>query len=125
MKRIAVLALCIAMLLVFAACGSGNSESGQKTGNYFMVGDYEELLAPYLWLDMREKTFALGESSIISYAEVGAFETEGNKLIATSQSTTYIFEIKNESTLVLIDNGADKGLVLPNNSEFVYSEKYR
>jgi len=124
MKRFLLMILCLAVLLL-TACGSGNSESGLKTGNYFMVGDYEELLAPYLWLDMREKTFALGESSIISYAEGGTFETEGNKLIATSQSTTYIFEIKNESTLVLIDNGADKGLVLPNNSEFVYSEKYR
>ena len=122
MKRIAVLGLCIAMLLAFVGCGSGKTEGNLKSGNYYMVGDYEEYLTPYIWLDTEENTFSLGEGHILSYAEIGTFEIEGNKLIATSQSTTYIFEIKNESTLVLIDNGADKGLVLPNNSEFLYSE---
>ena len=83
------------------------------------------MLTPYLWIDTDENKFALGAGSIISYAEHGTYEIADGKVIATSQSTTFEFEIKDNNTLVLIDNGDNEYFKIPINTQFVYSEDLR
>ena len=92
------------------------------SGNYYAVGDYEEMLTPYLWLDTNENRFSFGAGSIISYAENGTYELVDGKIVATSQSTTFKFEIKDQNILVLIDSGDNDFFKIPINTQFVYSE---
>ncbi|MBQ8165160.1 MAG: hypothetical protein IJZ94_05030 [Clostridia bacterium] len=40
-----------------------------------------------------------------SYAEHGFFEIRDEKLIATGELASFVFKIKNNNKLVLIDNG--------------------
>ena len=121
MKRIAVLALCIALLGVFAGCGSGNVEIELKDGTYFLDGDYQEFLTPYLWLHPEDQTFHHGAGTIFSYAERGSYVIEGNQLIATSQNTIIVFEIQDENTLVVVNNGDSEAFRPPMDGKFVYS----
>ena len=83
------------------------------------------MLTPYLWIDTDKNEFSLGAGSIISYAERGTYEIADGKVIATSQSTTFEFEMKDNTTLVLIDNGDNEYFKLPINTQFVYSEDLR
>lgn len=122
MKRIISLAICLALFLSFPGCGTDRSDIKLTSGNYYLVGDYEEHMTPCLWLDMDENTFALGAGVAVSYAEHGSFEINDGKLTATSQSTTFVFEIKDSQTLVLIDSGDKEFLQLPENAEFVFKE---
>ena len=55
-----------------------------RSGSYYAVGDYEEMLTPYLRLDTDQKTFSFGEGSVISYAERGNYAVVDETVIATS-----------------------------------------
>lgn len=92
------------------------------SGNYYAVGDYEEFLTPYLWLDTSENRFSFGAGSVISYAENGTYEIVDSKIIATSQSTTFEFEIKDKNTLVLTDNGNNEYFKIPISTQFAFSK---
>ena len=87
-----------------------------------MVGEYEEYLTPYLRINAEDNTFSLGQGAIVSYAERGSFEIQNGKVVATSQSATYIFEIKDSKTLILVDSGANEFFKLPENVAFILSE---
>lgn len=50
------------------------------------------------------------------------YEVENGTIIATSQSTTFEFEIKDKNTLVLIDNGDNEYFKIPINTQFVFSK---
>ena len=115
--------MCLLILPSFAACNSDTTSV--LSGNYYAVGDYEEMLTPYLWLDTNENKFSLGAGSIVSYAENGFYEIVDGKIIATSQSTTFEFEIKDENTLVLIDNGDNEFIKIPINTQFVFSKELK
>jgi hypothetical protein len=93
-----------------------------RSGNYYAVGDYEEMLTPYLGLDTDQKTFSFGAGSVISYAERGNYAVVDGSIIATSQSTTFQFEIVDKNTLILIDNGDNEYFKIPVNTQFVFSE---
>ncbi|MEE1198414.1 MAG: hypothetical protein U0K54_04630 [Acutalibacteraceae bacterium] len=123
MKRMICCLICLLILFSFAGCNSDTSHV--CSGSYYAVGDYEEMLTPYLWIDTDKNEFALGAGSIISYAEYGTYEIADGKVIATSQSTTFEFEIKDNNTLVLIDNGDNEYFKIPINTQFVYSEDLR
>lgn len=125
MKQYTYILVCIFLIFAIVGCSSNNDTITLASGNYYIVGDYEEHMTPYLWIDAEEHTFSLGAGSIISYAERGSFEINEGKLVATSQSTTFVFEIKDNKTLILIDSGDDEYFKLPSNSEFVYSEELR
>lgn len=125
MKRYALIGVFIFLLVAIVGCNANNSTITPTSGTYYVTGDYEEDLTPYLWLDTKDNTFALGSGSVVSYAERGSFEIKDEKLIATSQNTTFVFEIKDKKTLVLIDNGDNEFFKLPNNAEFVYNDKLR
>ena len=44
------------------------------------------------------------------------------KIVATSQNTTFEFEIEDKKTLVLIDNGDVDGFKIPVNTKLVFSK---
>ena len=120
MKRIFCSLVCFLILFSIAGCNSDTCPV--RSGNYYAVGDYEEMLTPYLRIDTDKNEFSLGAGSVISYAEHGTYEITDGKVIAASQSTTFKFEIKDKNTLVLIDNGDNDYFKIPVNTQFIYSE---
>ena len=122
MKRIFSFVVCLFVVFSAAACTSDNNSLSLLSGNYYAVGDYEEMLTPYLRLDTEENSFSFGGGALISYAENGTYEVIKRKIIATSQSTTFEFEIIDEKTLVLTDNGDNEYYKIPINTRFVFSE---
>mgnify|MGYP006974611650 CR=1 FL=1 len=120
MKRILCFLICLLMLFSFVGCDSDTTPV--LSGNYYAVGDYDEMLTPYLCLDVNENTFSLGAGSVVSYQEYGSYKIADGKIIATSQRTTFKFEVKDKNTLVLIDNGDNDYFKIPVNTQFIYSE---
>lgn len=121
MKRLLCCVVCIVLIFSFIGCNS-DSNNSVLSGNYYAVGDYEEMLTPYLWLDTNENKFSLGAGSVVSYAENGSYEIVDGKIIATSQSARFEFEIQDKSTLVLTDNADNDYFKIPTNTQFVYSK---
>ena len=123
MKRIIYCLIFLLTLFSFVGCGSDTTPI--LSGSYYAVGDYEKMLTPYLWLDTNENKFSLGAGSVVSYAENGSHKILDGKIIATSQSTTFEFEIKDKNTLILIDNGDKDFFKIPISTQFVYSEELK
>lgn len=122
MKRILYCIVCLIILASFIGCNTDKNTTSLRSGSFYAVGDYEEMFTPYFWLDTDENKFALGAGSVVSYAEHGTYEVVKGKIIATSQSTTFQFEIRDENTLVLIDNGDNEFFKIPVNTQFVFSK---
>ena len=122
MKRIISFFICLIILISFSGCNADNNATSLRSGNYYAVGDYEEMLTPYLWLDTDQKTFLFGAGSVISYAEHGTYAVVDGTIIATSQSTTFQFKLVDNNTLILIDNGDNEYFKIPINTQFVFSE---
>ena len=121
MRKILSVFLMLTICLLPVSCQNADSNSyGLSSGHYFLNGDYEEPLTPYLQLDFEDHTFAFGEGLIVSYAERGSFKMQGNKLKATSQNTVFIFEMVDENKLILIDSGDAKAFQMHENSEFIF-----
>ena len=85
-----------------------------------MVGEFEEFMTPYLSLNFEDHTFYMGAGAVVSYAERGSFVVKDNEITATSQSTVFVFEIKDKNTLILVDNGDNEYFKMPENSEYVF-----
>ena len=122
MKRIISFFICLIILISFSSCNADNNATSLRSGNYYAVGDYEEILTPYLRLDTDQKTFSFGRGSVISYEECGNYAVVGGSIIAISQSTIFQFEIVDKNTLILIDNGDNEYFKIPVNTQFVFSE---
>lgn len=120
MKRIICCLICFLTLLSAVGCSSDTPPV--LSGNYYAVGDYDEMLTPYLCLDVNENTFSLGAGSVVSIELYGSYKITDGKLIATSRDTTLEFEIKDNNTLVLIDNGEKEIFEILHDTEFEYSE---
>ena len=120
MKRIICCLICFITLLSAVGCGSDTTPV--LSGNYYAVGDYDEMLTPYLCLDVNENTFSLGAGSVVSIELYGSYKITDGKLIATSRDTTFEFEIKDDTTLVLIGNGGNDFFKILVDTEFEYSE---
>ena len=118
MKKYITAFLTIVTILMLVGC---NSETPKLcNGQYNAVGDYEEFMTPYIELDTDKNEFRLCAGAIISYSEHGTYKETKGTLIATTQNTTFTFEIKDEKTLVLIDNGGYENLQIPINTQFVF-----
>lgn len=125
MKRILCCLVCLILLASFVGCNADNNTTSLRSGDYYAVGDYEEMLTPYLFLNADENEFALGPGTIMSYAEIGTYKEVEGKIIATSQSTTFQFDIKDENTLILIDTGDSESFKTLLNTQFVFSEDFK
>ena len=122
MKRFLCFLMVFITILLFASCNSDKNSITLRTGTYYAVGDYEEFMVPYLYLDTTDNTFSLGESSLMSYAENGIYEIIDDVILATAQDIKLKFKIKDKNTLILIDNGDYDVFEIPVNTEFVFSE---
>lgn len=125
MKQILCCLIGIFVLTSAVGCTSDSNTPSLLSGNYYAVGDYEEMLTPYLYLDTEKNEFRFGTGLVVSYAEYGTYEVVDGTLIATARSTTFQFEIKDQNTLILIDNGDNEYFKIPVNTEFVFSEELK
>ncbi len=123
MKRIICCLICLLTLLSAVGCSFGTVPV--LSGNYYAVGDYDEMLTPYLCLDVNENTFSLGAGSVVSIELYGSYKITDGKLIATSRDTTFEFEIKDDNTLVLTDNGGIEFFEILVDTEFEYSDELK
>lgn len=122
MKRILCCFVCLIMLISVIGCNTDNNSAALSSGGYYAVGEYDEMLTPYLWLNTDESKFQFGVGAIVSYAEYGTYKVVNGTVIAVSQNTTFQFEIKDKNTLTLIDNGDNDYFKIPIGTQFVYSE---
>lgn len=93
-----------------------------QSGTYEMAGDFDEGLTPYVWLSLEDGSVAIGAGSLASFQVQGSFEIEGNTVVAQTQLGTFVFEIKDSKTLVLIDSGDSEFFQLNEGLEFIYSD---
>ncbi|MBQ2675978.1 MAG: hypothetical protein IJF54_01065 [Clostridia bacterium] len=119
MKRILCCLICLVMLFLFVGCNSNTTPV--LSGIYYVKGDFEEGLTPYVSLSLDDNTFSMGAGSLVSFAANGSFTIEEDTLVATTQIATFVFNITDSNTLVLVDNGDNEYFQLAENSEFVYS----
>ena len=122
MKRVISFFICLILLISFSGCNTDNDSTLLHSGNYYAVGDYEEMLTPYVGLDIEQNKFSFGAGAVVSYEEQGIYEVVEGVIIATSQSTTFKFDIVDKNTLVLIDNGDNEYFKIPINTQFIFSE---
>ena len=122
MKRVISFFICLILLISFSGCNTDNDSTLLHSGHYYAVGDYEEMLTPYVWLDIEQNKFSFGAGSVVSYAENGTYKVVDGIIIAISQSTTFKFDIVDKNTLILIDNGDNEYFKIPINTKFIFSE---
>ena len=123
MKKLFLTILFFTICLNLFSCQNINSDScNLSSGTYYMLGNYEELMTPYVALNFEDYTFRMGAGALFSYEEHGEFIIENDTIKATSQSTIFIFKITDNNSLVLIDNGDNEYFQMPENSEFVFRE---
>ncbi len=122
MKRTLTIFLSVIIIIGLTACQNTESDlCALPSGTYYMMGEFEELMTPYLILNFEDHTFRMGAGGLVSYQECGSFVVSDNRITATSQSTVFVFEIKNNNTLILVDNGDNEFFKMPENSEYIFS----
>ncbi len=120
MKRCLILVLCLSLALVFVGCGSNNSDEVLQSGTYYMTGEFEKGLTPYVSLSFEDMSVSIGGGTYMSFAAVGSFEIDGRSLVATTQVATFVFDIKDNNTLIVVDGGDSEFLHIREKSEFVH-----
>ena len=118
MKKLLIMVLTLTFLFGLVGCSSINL----KSGYYYTVGEYEEFMTPYVKLNFDDNSFSFGEGTLLSYAERGSFEIKGERITASTQNTTFVFEIKDSSSIILIDCGGYKPFAKYEGSDFTYRE---
>ena len=124
MIRVVSFFICLILLMSFSCCNTDNNETSLHCGEYYAVGDYSEMLTPYLWLDTDQNEFSFGMGIAVSYAEGGTYKVVDGVIIATSQNITLHFDIVDKNTLVLID-GDNEYFKIPINTQFIFSENLK
>ena len=122
MKRTIAFVLIVIICLGMLSCRKSNTDSDPcslSSGTYYMVGEFEELMTPYLSLDFDDYTFSMGAGALVSFQAQGTFTVKGKSLVATTQISTFVFEITENNTLILVDNGDNEAFQMPENSEYV------
>jgi len=133
MKRTFCIIACLLMILSLCACNADNpiplhSGTYYASGDYGSQSDFPKLITPYLELDTENCTFRLGRGVILSHSVQGTYKIRNNKIIASSHFSSckilsYIFEIKDSETVILIDCKDHSKFGLPIDTEFIYSEE--
>ena len=123
MKRVIYYLICLLMLFSFVGCNSNTPSV--LSGNYYAEGDFEEGLTPYVQLSLDDNTFSIGAGSLVSFSAYGSFSIEKDTLVATTQIATFVFDITDSNTLVLVDNGDNEYFKTPVNTRFVYNYNLR
>ncbi|MBQ7380017.1 MAG: hypothetical protein IJW70_10130 [Clostridia bacterium] len=120
MKKAIPLILLVVVCICLVSCkNSVSNPCDLASGTYYASGDYQEFMVPYLQLDFEDYSFSMGMGAIISYAEHGTFTVKDNRLTTTTPNGKAVFEIQNDSTLILIEENYS-WWEFPENLEFVY-----
>ena len=119
MKRFIAACMCFVFLLVLVGCNSTNL----KSGYYYLDGDFPEYMTPYVSLHLNGGSFCFGKGTLLSYAERGSFTIIGKKIVATTQNTVFVFEIKDQTSFVLTNCGGYDSFAEYVGLEFVYHNK--
>ena len=120
-KSISLVLAIIVIIVALISCQSSQSDPcNLPSGTYYMMGEFEELMIPYLSLNFEDHTFRMGAGALVSYQEQGSFVVHENCITATSQTTAFVFEITDQNTLLLVDNGDNEYFKMPINSEYVF-----
>ena len=122
MKRLFAAALCL--LFLFTAAGCVETDVKIQSGFYFLEPMEEEIMTPYLYLDLETKSAHLSGGVAMSYAETGTVTLEGTRLLVETVPTTYVFRIQDENTLILSDCTGENPFSLPQDGELVYSDTW-
>lgn len=122
MKRLCAWMLCL--LLVFSAAGCADADVEIRTGCYFLKSDGEEIMTPYLYLDLENNSAHLSGGMAMSYAETGTVTVDGTRILVETRPTTYVFRIQNGDTLILADCTGENPFDLPMGGELVFNEQW-
>lgn len=129
MKRFFCCLFCFLLVFSLIGCTDSNyvssSDISLQSGNYFAVGDYEKHSTPYVSFNTENHQFEFRGGALFSFAYRGSYKIEGEKIIATSQSTIFQFEIIDKNTVVLVDYGDEEDFYTPLNTKFVFSEEMK
>ena len=128
MKKILVLFVLIVICFSLCSCqddGSYQDDASDPcdlpSGMYYMVGDFEQPMIPYLYLDFDDHTFQSGAGIVVSYADYGSFTVKGTNIIATDQyNRIFVFEIADTNKLILVANGNSEYSDLPKTEKYEY-----
>ena len=123
MKRFIALFLIAISIFLFVGCESDAPDL--TPGFYYAVGEYEEFLTPYLCLETDKNQFSFGGGAALSYTENGSYKVSDEVIIATTQSTTFKFEIKDSKTLVLMEIEDYDLFNIPIGTQFVFSDSIK
>ena len=116
--------LCLALCLVLLV-GCKREPITPVSGNYYAQGDYEPYMTPYVYINLEDNSFVTGGGAALSYAEVGEFKMEDNRIIATTLSCRFVFEIENETTLKLVEADTHSPYEVTEDMTFVFHENIR
>ena len=122
MKRLCAWLFCL--LLVFSAAGCADADVEIRTGCYFLKSEGEEIMTPYLYLDLETNSAHLSGGMAMSYAETGSVTVDGTRILVETRPTTYVFRIQDKDTLVLTDCTGENPFQLPIGGELVFNEEW-
>ena len=71
MKR--TLCCLISLFMFFSFVGCNSDTPPVLSGIYYVKGDFEEGLTPYVSLSLDDNTFSMGAGSLVSFAANGSF----------------------------------------------------
>ena len=109
MKRIISAALFFSLCVALFSCAMPPEPCDLSSGSYYVEGEYESKReTPYVSLNFENYSFHIKNGVANSEAERGTFTVRDGKIIATTQNTTFTFEIRDEKTVVLSQIGNEK-----------------
>ncbi len=115
MKKVGFI-FCFILLFILAGCVSNPKTLEQ--GTYYCT-NVPDKSTQYIHINLTDSTFYIGGDTFSSYREQGTIKVENGKLFASSEASTYVFEIKNNKTLILIENAETFPLYLHKNAKFI------
>lgn len=122
MKRLCAWLFCL--LLVFSAAGCADADVEIRTGCYFLKSEGEEIMTPYLYLDLENNSAHLSGGMAMSYAETGTVTVDGTRILVETRPTTYVFRIQDGDTLILTDCTGENPFDLPMGGELAFNEEW-
>ena len=110
MKKLVVCSIILSLLLItFCSCKQ-DKEPVLSNGSYILTENESAYMSPLIKFDTEKNTFAFHYDYLSSYYACGKITLKNNQIIARTddQKYTYIFEIKNDNTIVFIQKGSSE-----------------
>lgn len=132
MKRVIVYFV-VPFLLLVSCCGCSQKKEPELLSGSYMLSQYMgAYMSPFIDFDTKKNTFSFHYDFLSSYYAHGNFTVNDDKVVAKTDNGkyTYVFRIKNDDTIVFIQEGSseidiidEKAPQVINGSEFVFTEE--